>query len=133
MLERRDCSLLGKEGRKAVEKGLAAAEWCHTELPHSEMKELMHRTDRHALRDTAFWLATLAFFAGAGIHFWPSWLFAPFWLAYGVLCGSSSVSRWHGTAFRTALPVLMRLMRGEDVFTVRKPPDPARPLRANLA
>ena len=109
MLERRDCSLLGEEGRKAVEKGLAAAEWCHAELPHSEMKELMHRTDRHALRDTAFWLA------------------------YGVLCGSSSVSRWHGTAFRTALPVLMRQMRGEEVFTVRKPPDPARPLRANLA
>ena len=95
-----------------MEKGLAAAEWCHAELPRSEIKEMMHRTDRHALRDTAIWLA------------------------YGVLCGSSSVPRWHecghGTAFRTALPVLMRQMRDEDVFMVRKPPDTARPLRADL-
>ena len=106
MLDRRDYSLLGEEGRKAVEKGLAAAEWYHTDVPRSEMKELMHRTDRHALRDTAIWLAALLFFAGAGIYLWPSWLSAPFWLAYGVLYGSSSDSRWHecghGTAFRTA-------------------------------
>jgi fatty acid desaturase len=44
-------------------------------------------------------------FAGLGIAFWGSWWALPFFLAYGVLYGSSSDSRWHeaghGTAFKT--------------------------------
>jgi fatty acid desaturase len=43
--------------------------------------------------------------AGIGMALWPSWWSAPFWLAYGVLYGSASDSRWHecshGTAFKT--------------------------------
>jgi fatty acid desaturase len=43
--------------------------------------------------------------ATIGIVLWPSLWSAPFWLAYGVLYGSASDSRWHecghGTAFRT--------------------------------
>jgi fatty acid desaturase len=39
------------------------------------------------------------------IHFWGHWMAVPFFLAYGVLYGSSSDSRWHecshGTPFRT--------------------------------
>ena len=105
VLDRRNYSLLGEEGRKAVEKGLAAADWYHTEVSRSEMKKLMGRTDRYALRDTAIWIAALLLFAGAGIYLWPSWFSVPFWLAYGVLYGSSSDSRWHecghGTAFKT--------------------------------
>jgi fatty acid desaturase len=47
----------------------------------------------------------MAVLAGIGIALWPSWWSVPFWLAYGVLYGSASDSRWHecghGTAFRT--------------------------------
>ena len=74
MLDRRDCRLLGEEGPKAVEKGLAVAEWYQTEVARSGMKELTRCKDRHALRDTAVWLSALVFLAGAGIHHWPSWL-----------------------------------------------------------
>jgi fatty acid desaturase len=44
-------------------------------------------------------------FAGLGIAFWGTWWAVPSFLAYGVLYGSSSDSRWHesghGTAFKT--------------------------------
>lgn len=102
----RDYSLLGEDARRAVEAGLAAAEWYHTEVPRKEIKALMQRTDRPAIRDTILLYGCMISFAGAGIWLWPSWWSAPFWLAYGVLYGSASDSRWHecghGTAFRTA-------------------------------
>ena len=37
----RDYSLLGPDGARAVETGLAAAEWYHTEVPRKVMKDLM--------------------------------------------------------------------------------------------
>ena len=105
MLRRRDYSLLGEESERSVKLGLKAAEWYHTDVPRSEMKKLMKRTDRHAIRDTLIWLAGLVLFAGIGILLWPSWWSVPFWLAYGVLYGSAGDSRWHecghGTAFKT--------------------------------
>jgi fatty acid desaturase len=104
-MTRRDYSLLGLDAQRAVETGLAAAQWYHTDIPRKEMKELMQRTDAPAIRDTAIWLGVMVLFAGIGIWLWPSWWSAPFWLAYGVLYGSASDSRWHecghGTAFRT--------------------------------
>lgn len=104
-MRRRDYSLLGTDGRRAVETGLAAAAWYHTELPRREMKALMQRSDGPAIRDTALLFGLMAGFAAAGIALWGSWWSAPFWAAYGVLYGSASDSRWHecghGTAFRT--------------------------------
>ena len=104
-MSHRDYSLLGPDASRAVESGLAAAEWYHTDIRRKEMKALMQRTDGPAIRDTAIWLGLMVVFAGAGIWLWPSWWSAPFWLAYGVLYGSASDSRWHecghGTAFRT--------------------------------
>jgi fatty acid desaturase len=101
----RDYSLLGEDGRRAVETGLAAAEWYHTDVPRKVMKELMARSDAPAIRDTLLLYGLMIAFAAAGIALWPSWWSAPFWLAYGVLYGSASDSRWHecghGTAFRT--------------------------------
>jgi fatty acid desaturase len=103
--EPRDYSLTGPSARHAVEAGLAAAEWYHTEVPRKVMKELMQRSDAPALRDTALWIALHVLFAAGGIYFWGSWVAVPFWLAYGVLYGSACDSRWHecghGTAFRT--------------------------------
>ena len=101
----RDYSLLGEESRRAVERGLASAEWYHTDVPRKVMKELMQRSDGPAIRDTIIWLGSMAVLAGLGIWLWPSLWSAPFWLAYGVLYGSATDSRWHecghGTAFRT--------------------------------
>lgn len=100
-----DYSLTGPSARHAVEVGLAAAEWYHSEVPRKTMKALMKRSDSPAIRDTVLWAALHVVFAAGGIWFWGSWVAVPFWFAYGVLYGSACDSRWHecghGTAFRT--------------------------------
>ncbi len=105
MVHKRDYSLTGPDGRLAVERGLAAAEWYHTDIPRKEMKALMQRSDQPAIRDTVIWLGLMAVFAGVAAWLYPSLWSVPFFLAYGVLYGSASDSRWHecghGTAFRT--------------------------------
>ncbi|MBL4926478.1 fatty acid desaturase family protein [Fuscibacter oryzae] len=104
-MTKRDYSLLGPDGARAVETGLAAAQWYHTEVPRKVMKDLMQRSDTPAIRDTVILYGCMILFAGLGIALWPSWWSAPFWLAYGVLYGSAMDSRWHecshGTAFKT--------------------------------
>lgn len=104
-MAKRDYSLIGPDGARAVETGLAAAEWYHTDVPRKVMKELMQRSDAPAIRDTILLYGLMVLFAAIGIALWPSWWSAPFWLAYGVLYGSASDSRWHecghGTAFKT--------------------------------
>lgn len=101
----RDYSLIGRDARLAVETGLAAAEWYHTDIPRKEMKALMQREDGPAIRDTLLWFALLLGFAALAIFLWPSpWAILPLF-CYGTLYGSSSDSRWHecghGTAFKT--------------------------------
>jgi fatty acid desaturase len=102
----RDYGLLGPEADKAVAAGLKSAEWYHTEVPRKDMKELMKRVDGPAIRDTLIWLGLMLLFAAGAWLFWPSWWSVPFLLAYGVLYGSATDSRWHecghGTAFKTA-------------------------------
>ena len=102
---KRDYSLLGEDACRAVETGLAAAQWYHTDIPRKEMKELMQRSDGPAIRDTVILFGSMIVFAALGIMLWPSAWSAPFWLAYGVLYGSAMDSRWHecshGTAFKT--------------------------------
>jgi fatty acid desaturase len=101
----RDYSLIGSDSERAEEQGLVAAEWYHTEIPRRRMKALMQRRDGPAIRDTLLWLALLALTGFGGYWFWGSWACIPFFIAYGVLYGSVSDSRWHesghGTAFRT--------------------------------
>ncbi len=101
----RNYDLLGPDGQRAVETGLATAEWYHSEVPRAVMKDLMKRSDQPAIRDTVMYYGLMVLFAGIGIWLWPSWWSAPFWAAYGVLYGSASDSRWHecghGTAFKT--------------------------------
>ena len=63
----RDYSLTGPSSKAAVEAGLAAAEWYHTEVPRKVMKELMQRRDGPAIRDTILWAALHVLFA-AGRH-----------------------------------------------------------------
>jgi fatty acid desaturase len=101
----RDYSLTGPEGRHAVEIGLAAAEWYHSDVPRKAMKDLMQRRDGPALRDTTIWIGLLACSGTAIVLAWGSWWVLPFLIVYGVLYGSACDSRWHecghGTAFRT--------------------------------
>ena len=102
----RDYSLTGSRSASAVENGLAAAEWYHTDVARKDMKELMKRSDGPAMRDTALWLGLLVASGAAGAVLWGSLWCLPFFALYGVLYGSASDSRWHecghGTAFRTA-------------------------------
>jgi fatty acid desaturase len=105
VVTKRDYSLLGRDSRAAVESGLAAAEWYHTDIPRKQMKELMKREDRPAIRDTALWLGSMVVTGALGVYFWGSWWCVPFFAIYGVMFGSASDSRWHecghGTAFKT--------------------------------
>lgn len=102
---KRNYSLIGPDARRAVETGLASAEWYHTDVPRKEMKALMKRSDGPAIRDTIVWLGSMAALAGVAVWLWPSAWSIPFFLAYGVLYGSAGDSRWHecghGTAFKT--------------------------------
>ena len=102
----RDYSLVGADSRRAVEIGLASAEWYHSEVPRSAMKALMQRTDGPAIRDTLLWFVLLFGSAWGGCHYWGTWACVPFFFVYGLIYGSSCDSRWHecghGTAFRTA-------------------------------
>ncbi len=104
-MPKRDYSLLGADARRAVDTGLAAADWYHTEVARKDMKALMQRANSPAIRDTIVLFACMIAFAAIGIALWPSLWSVPFWLAYGVLYGSSMDSRWHecshGTAFKT--------------------------------
>jgi fatty acid desaturase len=101
----RDYSVSGPNSKLAVEQGLAAAEWYHTEVPRKRMKSLMKRKDGPAIRDTVCWFGLLALFGFGACWFWGTWWCVPFFVCYGVLYGSASISRWHefghGTAFRT--------------------------------
>jgi fatty acid desaturase len=105
LVEKRDYTLTGPNAQRAVELGLASAEWYHSEIPRKVMKELMARTDQPAIRDTVIWLGLLVLTGIGGVYFWGSWACVPFFFVYGVLYGSCCDSRWHeaghGTAFRT--------------------------------
>src|SRR6201985_3839704 len=100
--------LTGPENQAAVDAGLAGGAWFRSAVPRKRMKELMERSDYPAVRDTIIWLGLILALRGLGITFWlvwHGWWAVPFFLAYGVLVGSTSDSRWHesghGTAFKT--------------------------------
>lgn len=102
----RNYSLTGPLNARAVEVGLANADWYKCDIPRPLMKKLMQRSDGPATRDTILWIAGLIITGGLGAYFWPSLWCIPFFAIYGVLYGSAGDSRWHecghGTAFKTA-------------------------------
>ena len=100
-----DYSLTGEEAQRAIERGLAEADWYQCPVPRATMRQLLERRDGPALRDTLLWFALII---GAGMATW--WLWPSAWAAlpyllYAVLYASTSDSRWHeaghGTAFKT--------------------------------
>ena len=86
---------MGDGGRRAAEVGLVNPSWYRIPVDPAHIRALMEKSDRIAMHDTVIWLGLMIVFAGIGIALWPSWWSAPFWLAYGVLYGSASDSRWH--------------------------------------
>jgi fatty acid desaturase len=102
---KRDYSLTGPSARRAVEAGLAAAEWYHTEVPRKVMKELIQRRDGPAIRDTILWMALHILTAAGGIYFWGKLvvraLLARLWRPLRLGCDSRWHEAGHGTAFRT--------------------------------
>ena len=125
---RRDYSLTGLDGKRAVERGLATATWYASPIPRKRLKELVQRKDGPAIRDTLIWLTALAISGGLGIHFWGTWWAVPAFAIYGVLYGSAGDSRWHecshGTAFRT--PWLNNAVYYIGSFMVLREPTPWR-------
>ena len=101
----RDYSLIGVESKRAVELGLADAEWYKSSIPRDKMRELLVRKDGPAIRDTILWFS-LIFGSGYLVFmWWGSWVVVFPYLIYSVLYASTSDSRWHesshGTAFKT--------------------------------
>jgi fatty acid desaturase len=102
---RRDYGLLGDDGKRAGERGLANATWYRSAIDRTRMKRLMQRSDRRAVIDTVIWLGLIIGLGVAGVVTWLSWWSLPIFFAYGVLWGSAGDSRCHesghGTAFKT--------------------------------
>jgi fatty acid desaturase len=92
---RRDYSLVGDQGKLAVEHGLANAQWYATPIPRERLKGLMKRSDGPAIRDTIIWFAAFVVTGAGGYLLWgTTWWALPAFLAYGVLYGSSTEARW---------------------------------------
>lgn len=90
---------------RAIEQGLAEAEWYTCPIPKAELRKLLERRDGPAIRDTILWFGLLGVSGYAGYLLWGSWWAVLPFLVYGVIYGTTSDSRWHesshGTAFRT--------------------------------
>jgi Na+-transporting NADH:ubiquinone oxidoreductase subunit F len=100
-----DYSLTGVNASRAVEMGLAEADWYQCAVPRETLRPLLVRRDGPAMRDTILWFALILSSGFATYALWGSgWAFAPYAL-YSVLYASTSDSRWHesghGTAFKT--------------------------------
>ena len=100
-----DYSLVGENAAKAVERGLAEADWYQCPVPRATMRRLLDRRDGPAVRDTILWFALILGSGYAGYRLWGSWWAVLPFAVYGVLYASTSDSRWHeaghGTAFKT--------------------------------
>ncbi|MDA7888912.1 fatty acid desaturase, partial [Akkermansiaceae bacterium] len=97
-------SLNRKNSEKAIEAGLAEADWYQSPIPREVMRELLERRNGPAIRDTLLWFGIL-FGASAGtIALWGSWWAVIPYLIYAAIYAGSADSRWHeslhGTAFK---------------------------------
>jgi Na+-transporting NADH:ubiquinone oxidoreductase subunit F len=102
---RRDYSLTGTESARAVERGLANAQWFQADIDPGKLRELTARQNMRPLIDLAIWVGLII---GLGALAWSqrgSWWALPAFIAYGAVAGGAADARWHesghGTAFRT--------------------------------
>jgi predicted dehydrogenase len=106
-----DYALTGEASRRAVERGLAAAEWYHTEVPRKVMKELMQRRTARRSATRSIWAALHVLFAAGGIYFWGTWWACPSGWPMG--CSTARPATRAGTnAARHGLPHRLDERRG---------------------
>ena len=100
-----DYSLTGEESHRAIERGLAEAEWYQCPVPRATMRKLLERRNGPAIRDTINRFALIIGHAELTCYLWVTWWAVLPYLAYATLYASTSDSRWHeaghGTAFKT--------------------------------
>lgn len=98
-------SLTGENANRAIELGLAEADWYQSPVPRATLRQLLTRKNGPAIRDTLMLFTVLVSTAIATILLWGTWWALIPYLIYAVFYGTSSDSRWHecghGTAFRT--------------------------------
>jgi len=103
--EKLDYSLVGVNAARAVEAGLAEADWYQSPVPRPVMRRLLERRDGPALRDTVIWFGLIFASGYAGYALWGTWWAILPFAVYGMLYAGTSDSRWHeaghGTAFKT--------------------------------
>jgi Na+-transporting NADH:ubiquinone oxidoreductase subunit F len=100
-----DYSLTGANAERAVELGLAEADWYQCPIPRATMRKLLERKNGPAIRDTIIWIGLIVGFGVLTYALWGSWWAVIPYLCYAMLYASTSDSRWHesshGTAFKT--------------------------------
>lgn len=85
-----DYSLVGENATKAIERGLAEAEWYQTPLPRARLRGLLERRNGPAIRDTLLWFGLLGLFGLGTIALWGTWWAVLPYLAYAVLYATAS-------------------------------------------
>ncbi|MGI9645513.1 MAG: fatty acid desaturase [Ilumatobacteraceae bacterium] len=101
----RDYSMTGDDARRAVEQGLADAEWFRPHVDPDRLAELHERTNARGIAEAALWLVLLIGLGVAAVLAVGAWFAVPLFLAYGALYGGAADARWHefghGTATRS--------------------------------
>src|ERR1700733_8072270 len=97
-----DYSLVGINATRAVEMGLAEADWYQCAVPRETMRALLVRRDGPAIRDTILWFALIVGAGYAMWALWDSWWAVLPYAVYAVLYASTSDSRWHEAGHGTA-------------------------------
>jgi len=97
-----DYSLIGENSRRAVERGLAEADWYQCDVPRPLMRSLLERRDGPAIWNTLLWFALILGSGVATWKLWGSWWAVLPYILYSVLYASTSDSRWHETGHGTA-------------------------------
>lgn len=101
----RDYDLAGIETQRALETGLAEAEWWKPQIDAAKLRSLGERSNGRALIDIGLWVVLIIGLGVVAWVTWFSWFTIPLLFAYGTLYGGAADSRWHecghGTAFKS--------------------------------
>ena len=105
MTAQRDYSLTGPESQRAIERGLADADWYRPPLDSDRLRQLTDRRNGRTAAHTLLWLALLVGEGALAYRSLGSFWAVPTFAVYGALYGGSADPRWHesghGTAFRS--------------------------------
>ncbi|GHC50916.1 NADH:ubiquinone reductase (Na(+)-transporting) subunit F [Roseibacillus persicicus] len=100
-----DYSLVGAQTQRAIDEGLAEADWYTSPISRQDLKTVLTRKDWPTLRDCAIYFGLIAIFGYLTFSLWGSWWALLPMMCYGILWASASDARWHeaghGTAFKT--------------------------------